>query len=212
MSKTTAANKKISLEYLQASNRPFSATDIQTNLDGKMGKAAVVNCLDELASESKISEKIYGKQKVYMALQSVDITNLKQEFRDLDEKIHIGKADLSRIKNENARIETQLKNFEGKVPLEDLQSQMADLNEQVNELTSRVNTCKSANTTLITKEEKAKTQKVYEKYAKDWRKLKRIANEMISTIEENCNMKKKQICEDLYLIMDEDENVKPPSI
>jgi hypothetical protein len=25
-------------------------------------------------------------------------------------------------------------------------------------------------------------------------------------------MKKKQICEDLYLIMDEDENVKPPSI
>jgi len=43
---------------------------------------------------------------------------------------------------------------------------------------------------LVTKEEKAKIRKEYEKYVKEWRKLKRISNEMISTIQENCNIKK----------------------
>jgi 26S proteasome regulatory subunit (ATPase 3-interacting protein) len=56
---------------LQQSNRPFSANDIQTNLNGQIGKTAVVNSLEELANEKKINEKVYGKQKVYMALQVI---------------------------------------------------------------------------------------------------------------------------------------------
>jgi 26S proteasome regulatory subunit (ATPase 3-interacting protein) len=54
---------------LLQSNRPYSANDIQTNLNGQLGKTAVVNSLEELANEKKINEKVYGKQKVYMALQ-----------------------------------------------------------------------------------------------------------------------------------------------
>lgn len=50
-------------------NRPFSAQDITTNLNGELGKTVIVNTLEKLASDNKIIEKVYGKQKVYMALQ-----------------------------------------------------------------------------------------------------------------------------------------------
>lgn len=56
-------------------NRPFSANDICTNLNGQLGKAAIVNVLEELAEDKKIVEKVYGKQKVYMALQVCDLFN-----------------------------------------------------------------------------------------------------------------------------------------
>ena len=50
-------------------NRPYSAQDLLTNLEGKVGKTELVNKLDDLASSNKIIEKVYGKQKVYMAIQ-----------------------------------------------------------------------------------------------------------------------------------------------
>lgn len=52
-------------------NRPFSANDLSTNLNGQLGKTAIVNTLEELANGKKIIEKVYGKQKVYMALQVI---------------------------------------------------------------------------------------------------------------------------------------------
>jgi len=61
--------KKIVLNYLIKENRPFSAQDVSNNLGGQIGKSAVATILEQLASDKKIIEKVYNKQKVYMALQ-----------------------------------------------------------------------------------------------------------------------------------------------
>ena len=50
-------------------NRPFSAQDVSNNLGGQIGKSAVATILEQLANDKKIIEKVYNKQKVYMALQ-----------------------------------------------------------------------------------------------------------------------------------------------
>jgi 26S proteasome regulatory subunit (ATPase 3-interacting protein) len=57
-------------------NRPYSAQDLLNNLEGKVGKTELVNKLDELAGSNKIIEKVYGKQKVYMALQVAYFTKI----------------------------------------------------------------------------------------------------------------------------------------
>ena len=62
-------NKKLIYEHLVKANRPHSAQDVLTSFDNKIGKTAVTNALEELANDKKIIEKVYGKQKVYMALQ-----------------------------------------------------------------------------------------------------------------------------------------------
>ncbi len=84
------------------------------------------------------------------------MSNLKVQLRDFDEKIHIGKSDLSRLKGENERIEFELKNFENKIPIDELEASIGGLNEEIVALTNRLNKIKSANVPLITKEEKVK--------------------------------------------------------
>jgi 26S proteasome regulatory subunit (ATPase 3-interacting protein) len=68
-SSKSSGSEKLIIDYLVKQNRPYSAQDLLNNLEGKVGKTELVNKLDELASANKIIEKIYGKQKVYMAIQ-----------------------------------------------------------------------------------------------------------------------------------------------
>lgn len=60
------------LKYLVDTNRPYSANDITQNLHKKFGKTEILRALDALVSKEKIKEKVYGKQKVYCALQDDD--------------------------------------------------------------------------------------------------------------------------------------------
>lgn len=50
-------------------NRPLSAQDITTNLNSDLGKTKIASLLEKLATDKRIIEKTYGKQKIYMALQ-----------------------------------------------------------------------------------------------------------------------------------------------
>lgn len=68
-------NEKIILDFLKKENRPFNAQDLVARLDGKLPKTAIAKTLDELAAEKKINEKVYNKQKIYMALQVYNLIN-----------------------------------------------------------------------------------------------------------------------------------------
>uniref|UniRef100_A0A2I2Y431 Homologous-pairing protein 2 homolog n=1 Tax=Gorilla gorilla gorilla TaxID=9595 RepID=A0A2I2Y431_GORGO len=63
----------ILLRYLQEQNRPYSAQDVFGNLQREhgLGKAVVVKTLEQLAQQGKIKEKMYGKQKIYFADQTL---------------------------------------------------------------------------------------------------------------------------------------------
>jgi 26S proteasome regulatory subunit (ATPase 3-interacting protein) len=61
--------QKTVLTFLVQQNRPMSANDILAGFTGQLTKTSITNALDTLVSDQKISEKTYGKQKVYMALQ-----------------------------------------------------------------------------------------------------------------------------------------------
>ena len=50
------------LEYLTKQNRPYSATDVHSNLHNMFGKTAVVKTLEALVAEGKIKSKAYNKQ------------------------------------------------------------------------------------------------------------------------------------------------------
>ena len=69
------------LDYLIKQNRPYSVTDVQTNLHNEFGKSAVSKALDYLSSRGKIRAKTYNKQVVYVADQNhmptVDYSELK---------------------------------------------------------------------------------------------------------------------------------------
>ena len=71
------------LDHLAQANRPYSAQDVLTNLNGQLGKTEIVNTLDELAAQKKINEKLYGKQKVYMTIQVGSCVVVSFKLNDL---------------------------------------------------------------------------------------------------------------------------------
>lgn len=114
-------------------------------------------------------------------------------MRDLDERIIVTGSDLNRLRGENTRMEAQMKSFDDKIPIKELEDRILEVNNELRELSSRLESIKSSSVKAVSKEEKKRIEKEYEKYAKEWRKLKRIAKEMIDTIMENCNVKKKDL-------------------
>lgn len=57
------------LEYLRKQNRPYSATDISTNLKNRVTKSAAAKLLKDMHERNDIEAKAAGKQIVYHAIQ-----------------------------------------------------------------------------------------------------------------------------------------------
>lgn len=199
-------------DFLAKQNRPMSANDILNNFVGQLTKTNITNALEQLSTEKKIIEKVYGKQKVFMTLQSANCATFKQDIRDLEEKRINAKGELDRLKFDNSRMESEIKSYGSQVPISELEKQNKTLAKEVEELKERLSQIKGANVEFISKEEKSKIQKEHVASVKLWKKYKRIANEMIATIVDNCNIKKPKLCEDLCIVLDEHENVQPPQI
>lgn len=83
------AEKRDVLAYLKTTNRPYSANDVMLNINKGYGKTAVQRALDQLVEDGAIKEKIYGKQKVYSALQNQneDAAEIQKELGDIDHKV-----------------------------------------------------------------------------------------------------------------------------
>lgn len=58
------------LKYLIDTNRPYSCADVTVNLRGAFPKSAIQKALDALSEQGKIKCKLYGKQKVFAAIQT----------------------------------------------------------------------------------------------------------------------------------------------
>lgn len=59
--------KTIVVKYLTNQNRPYSVNDLVANLHNEVPKALMQKTLDGLVEESKIKEKVNGKQKVNLS-------------------------------------------------------------------------------------------------------------------------------------------------
>ena len=57
------------LNYLRKQNRPYSATDISTNLKNRVTKAAAAKLLKDLHERNEIEGRASGKQIVYHVIQ-----------------------------------------------------------------------------------------------------------------------------------------------
>ncbi|PIO56753.1 hypothetical protein TELCIR_21846, partial [Teladorsagia circumcincta] len=56
-------------EYMLEQNRPYSATDVFTNLRQEFGKTLVLKVLESSVSSGILKDKVIGKQKIFYANQ-----------------------------------------------------------------------------------------------------------------------------------------------
>lgn len=60
-------------DYLGKQNRPYSVTDLMTNLHNSMSKPLITKALTQLETAGTIKAKAYGKSVIYVIKQASDI-------------------------------------------------------------------------------------------------------------------------------------------
>ncbi len=89
----------------------------------------------------------------------MDCSTVKNDLRQLDEKIATLNGDVNRMKSENVQLDQQLRGSQNKISTSELEEKIKDLSQEVNELNKRVSGLKTTSTKLISKEEKNKVRR-----------------------------------------------------
>ena len=55
--------------YMRSQNRPYSIQNVMDNMHGRVPRKICQDVLDALTAEKHITEKEYGKAKIYLANQ-----------------------------------------------------------------------------------------------------------------------------------------------
>ncbi|XP_078322249.1 homologous-pairing protein 2 homolog isoform X2 [Crassostrea virginica] len=179
MSKAKDANaSRAVLEYLNRQNRPYSAIDIFNNLHKEYGKTAIVKACESLSEGGKIKEKAYGKQKVYVADQSQFPEVDDGEIRNMDTRIGELSTQCKEKDEEVRRLDTELRGFNSSISTEDAIVQLQQLTEECDACNKKLKMLKEGGKS-ISPEEKDRIYNARQKYVKEWRKRKRMSNDIL---------------------------------
>lgn len=201
---------KAVLAYMQKENRPFSVNDIVQNLNKEFGKTAIQKGVDELVSQSKLLEKTYGKQKVYCITQEdegQDQEKLNQEMAKMNKSILELTETLQGNERKIKNLEFELKNLKSSLTTEHARAEKSNLEKQVEQMKEKLKTL-SENASPISAEQKQKVEAEHSKNVKEYRKRKRICNDIIESILEGYPKRKKDLIEELGVETDEEVNFK----
>ncbi|XP_037331652.1 homologous-pairing protein 2 homolog [Pungitius pungitius] len=200
------------LSYLNEKNRPYSAQDVFCNLQKQhgFGKTAVVKAMELLSLEGKITEKMYGKQKIYFANQSQFKNVSEEELKAMNSQISQLTAEAQALTHSCRQLDAELKELSSSLTTEEMMSEVRELKAECSGYAARLEKIKSA-TNHVTPEEKEKVYKDRDVYVKEWKKRKRLASDMVNAILEGYPKSKKQFLEEVGVETDEDCKVVVPT-
>ncbi|XP_065225633.1 homologous-pairing protein 2 homolog [Planococcus citri] len=202
--------KQAVLSYLEKVNRPYSANDVVQNLHKEIGKAAIQKALDQLVTEKKVNEKIYGKQKVYSVVQKDDDDkkDVNEELRKLETQILEKNNSLQKAEQQLKQNQSQLNKFQSALTTEDAIAKRDALKSELEKLETKY-TKLSQNTVLISETDRKKIMKKHETVVKEYKKRKRICMEMINSILDSYPKSKAALIEEIDLELDDETNTPP---
>lgn len=199
------------LDYLNRQNRPYSAIDIFNNLHKEYGKTAVEKACETLSEEGKISKKIYGKQKVFVAVQSQFPNVDDNEIKEMDQKVVTLNEQVQIRQEEVRKLEGEIKGFNSSISTEEARKLIKELDHENQTLSLKIAKLKEGGN-VISPQEKERVYSSRTKYVKEWRKRKRMGNDILGAILEGYPKTKKQLYEEIGVETDEDFNVAIPEI
>ncbi|XP_035451658.2 homologous-pairing protein 2 homolog [Spodoptera frugiperda] len=194
------ANEAV-LKYLVDTNRPYSCADVTVNLRGAFGKTAIQKALDALSEAGKIKCKLYGKQKVYAAIQT-DSVREDEDVTDYDALFKSLTQDLADKTNTLKTIEISLKNLVSTPTTTAAKTQIDEIKNRTEAIEKKLEILKTS-TEVISVEDKKKILGEHEKMLKEYRKRKRICSDMLDAVLEGYPKSKKNLLEELCIETDE---------
>ncbi|KAG6461312.1 hypothetical protein O3G_MSEX012548 [Manduca sexta] len=160
------ANEAV-LKYLEDTNRPYSCADVTANLRGAYSKGNVQKALDYLSESGKIKCKLYGKQKVYAAIQP-DVVAADNDVEDYDTQIKNLTQELSDVTKTLKLYETNLKSLTSTPTTENAKTKIDLIKKNLEALETKLAILRNS-TEVMSAEEKKTILEEHEKLVKEYR-------------------------------------------
>ncbi|XP_034699774.1 homologous-pairing protein 2 homolog [Vitis riparia] len=197
----------IVLNFVNEQNRPLNSQNVADSLQKfNLKKSSVQKALDALADSGRISFKEYGKQKIYLARQDqFDIPNSEELSRMKEENAKL-QQQLEEQKRAISEVEGEIKTLQSNLTLEQIRAKEAKLKMEVEEMEDKLNNLRGG-VTLVKFEDRKVVEEMYSDRINQWRRRKRIFKDLWDAITENLPKDLKEFKEELAIEYDEDVGV-----
>lgn len=199
--------KSIVEDFVRNQNRPLNCQNAVDALQ-KYGikKAVVQKSLDALVVEEVLTQKDYGKQKIYMLRQD-NLPNLSpEETKELEEKVKKLQDTVKKESEVVGKLEQNLNQACNALSDEDLAKKIEELTAENEEIKGRLVKIKESQT-LIPDTEKKEIVKAFDDALSAWKKRRRMVNDIVDPILENVSKKPKQFYQDVGIETDTEVNI-----
>ncbi|CAG8644558.1 2912_t:CDS:10 [Ambispora leptoticha] len=193
--------EQIVLDYLKKQNRPYSATDISSNLHNAVTKTATQKILSSLVTQDEVTCKTYGKQTVYVIKQDQFESPSNDELVQMDSQIEAIKNEINQYKEETKQLQSVLSGLNNSLTNEQIETELNSLNEENAKYEERLKELRSG-TRLISREEKENIDMMYERNRKLWKERKRMCMDILDPMCESMEKKPAEVMEELGLESD----------
>ncbi|XP_075985767.1 homologous-pairing protein 2 homolog [Anticarsia gemmatalis] len=194
------------LKYLVDTNRPYSCADVTVNLRGAYTKGAIQKALDALSETGKIKCKLYGKQKVYAAIQADSVAE-DSDVEDYDKKVKEVTQELADKSNTLKAAEANLKTLLSTPTTDAAKAQIEEIKNRTQGFEKKLEVLRTS-TEVVSVDEKKKILDEHEKFLKEYRKRKRTCNDILEAVLEGYPKSKKTLLDELCIETDEMANFK----
>lgn len=209
-----ATDKETVREFMKSANRPFSGNDVFSRLQRHgVGKSAVDKALDQLVRENELYVKVYGKQRVYCAVQPDDGAGADAGAEAAaDAELAAVEAAVRDAERRYRQSEAELRSVRAERTVDELRRDVAGLEKAVAACRARLDglvrerkaaAAAGAGAEAASPAAKELAKKDYERVAREYRKRKRACTDILDSILENCPKTKKALFEEIGVETDE---------
>ncbi|KAI8989495.1 Tat binding protein 1-interacting protein-domain-containing protein [Pilobolus umbonatus] len=183
-------------EYLKRVNRPYSATDIFNNLQGKYSKSIITKTLDLLVENSVVISKTYGKSVIYSVKQDLQNKEMESDMKSLEKKIDMLSKEYEDIVSQNKKLEHEISVLKTQPNSDEARIQLDTYIKENQQMEQRLKTLRGE-AKLIPVEKRKRVEKEFEYSKKMWKKRKAMFNDIYHAVTEHMPGDPKQLKHDL---------------
>ena len=204
--------KETVLKYLTGQNRPYSVNDLVANLHNEVPKTLMQKVLDTLVEDSKVKEKVNGKQKAYFVNQDDFPVASDADLQKLDQEIIAVQENLTQLLAKIKVKEEKIRAFASALTTKEAKEGITKTKKQVEVLEKKIKDLSNESANMVDQDTMNAAQSQQSHQVKEWRKRKRMFNGIADAILDGYPHPKKQFYEEVGVETDLDVNVKMPEI
>ncbi|ORZ21977.1 Tat binding protein 1-interacting protein-domain-containing protein [Absidia repens] len=194
-SDSSSSEKGDLLHFLRKVNRPYSANDMCTHLQGRYTKTTLSKALDKLIDQDLVVSKTFGKSVIYTIKQ--ENPTEEEDDQSLDKEISSTTEKLDQLKEENRRRQQALAKLKSLPKTDDAKTQLEGIRTSMLSLKQQLDEFKSKGIVQISPEERQRIDKELTSNRKLWSQRRKLFKEILGAMMENMPLKKDELLEEI---------------